>query len=81
MRLGHMGERGMMELQKRNLLKGIKTCKLDFYKYCVFGKQNKVQFNIATHRTEGFLDYVHTNIWGPVRVESLGKKYVFCEFY
>ena len=37
MRLGHMGERGMMELHKRNLLKGIKTCKLDFYKYCVFG--------------------------------------------
>ena len=37
MRLGHMGERRMMELHKRNLLKGIKTCKLDFYKYCVFG--------------------------------------------
>ncbi|KAL6311694.1 hypothetical protein AAG906_006513 [Vitis piasezkii] len=32
MRLGHMGECGMMELHKRNLLKGIKTCKLDFYK-------------------------------------------------
>ena len=42
MRLGHMGERGMMELHKRNLLKGIKTCKLDFCKYCVFGIQNKV---------------------------------------
>ena len=40
--LGHMGERGMMELHKRNLLKGIKICKLDFYKYCVFGKQKKV---------------------------------------
>ena len=41
MRLGHMGERGMMELQKRNLLKGIKTCKLDFCKYCVIRKQYK----------------------------------------
>ena len=36
--LSHIGEHGMMELHKRNLLKGVKTCKLDFYKYCVFGK-------------------------------------------
>src|SRR5436190_7682074 len=28
MRLGHMSERGMAELHKRGLLKGIKTCKL-----------------------------------------------------
>ena len=28
MQLGHMGERGTMELHKRNLLKGIKTCKM-----------------------------------------------------
>ena len=36
MRLGHIGERGMLELHKRNLLKGVKTCKLDFCKYCVW---------------------------------------------
>ena len=49
--LGHMGERGMMELHKRKLLKGIKTCKLEFNKYYVFGKPNKVQFKTATHKT------------------------------
>ena len=54
MRLGHMGEHGMMKLHKRNLLKGIKTCKLDFCKYYVFGKQNKVQFKTTTQKTEGF---------------------------
>jgi hypothetical protein len=37
-RLGHMSERGMLELHKRNLLKGVKTCKLDFCKFCVLGK-------------------------------------------
>ncbi|RVX19433.1 Retrovirus-related Pol polyprotein from transposon TNT 1-94 [Vitis vinifera] len=72
MRLGHMGERGMMELHKRNLLKGIKTCKLDFCKYCVFGKHNKVQFKTTIHKTEAVLNYVHTDVWGPVRVASLG---------
>ncbi|KAL6314826.1 hypothetical protein AAG906_029041 [Vitis piasezkii] len=71
MQLGHMGERGMLELYKRNLLKGIKTCKLDLCKYCVFGKQNK-QFKTTTHKTKGVLDYVHTYVWGLVRVASLG---------
>ena len=42
MLLGHMGECGMLKLHKRKLLKGIKTYKLKFCKYCVFGKQNKV---------------------------------------
>ena len=51
MRLGHMGERGMMKLHKRKLLKGIKTCKFELCKYCVFGKQNKVQFKTTTHKT------------------------------
>ena len=37
--LRHMGERGMMELHKRKLLKGIKTCKLELCAYCVFGKK------------------------------------------
>ena len=42
MRLGNMGERGMIELHKRKQLKGIKTCKLELCKYCIFWKQNKV---------------------------------------
>jgi hypothetical protein len=67
MRLGHMGERGMLELHKRNLLKGVKTCKLDFCKLCILGKQNRVQFKTATHKTEGILDYVHLDVWGPMR--------------
>ena len=59
MRLGYLSERRMQELHKRNLLNGVKTCKLDFYKYCVLGKHNKVQFKTATHKTKGVLDYVH----------------------
>jgi hypothetical protein len=30
MRLGHMSERGMLELHNRNMLNGVKMCKLDF---------------------------------------------------
>jgi len=52
----------MMKLHKKNLLKNVKTCKLGFCKYCVFGKQNKVQFKTTTHKTKGTLDYIHTDI-------------------
>jgi hypothetical protein len=48
-----MSERGMLKLHKRNLLKDVRTCKLDFCKFCVMGKQNWVQFKTATHKTEG----------------------------
>jgi hypothetical protein len=61
-RLGHMSEWGMLELYKKNLLKGVKTCKLDFCKFCVLGKQNQVQFKIATHKIEGIMDYVHSDV-------------------
>ena len=55
MRLGHIGERGMLELHKRNLSKGMKTCKLDFCEYCVHGKQHKVSFKTGSHTSKLFL--------------------------
>uniref|UniRef100_A0A2N9HUM1 Integrase catalytic domain-containing protein n=1 Tax=Fagus sylvatica TaxID=28930 RepID=A0A2N9HUM1_FAGSY len=80
MRLGHMNEHGMRELHKRNLLVGIRSCKLDFCKYCVMGKQCRVRFKTATHNTKGKLDYVHSDIWGPVRVSSKGGAQYFMSF-
>ena len=62
MQLGHIGEHGMLELHKKNLLKGVKTCKLDFYKYCVNGKQHRVSFKIDSYTSKGVLDYVHSDI-------------------
>jgi hypothetical protein len=45
-----MGEHGMMELHKKNVLKGVRTCKLDFCRYFVLKKHNKVHFK-TTHKT------------------------------
>lgn len=38
MLLGHMSKCEMIELHKRNLFKGVKTCELDFCKYCILEK-------------------------------------------
>uniref|UniRef100_A0A2N9EX70 Reverse transcriptase Ty1/copia-type domain-containing protein n=1 Tax=Fagus sylvatica TaxID=28930 RepID=A0A2N9EX70_FAGSY len=71
--LGHMSEAGMSILRKRGLLiNGQKTGKLDFCEHCVFGKQCRVKFNIAQHRTEGLVDYIHSDLWGPSPVSLKG---------
>ena len=80
MRLGHAGERSLQTLAMQGLLKGEKTCKLDFCEQCVLGKQKRVKFGTAIHNTEGILDYIHTDVWGPTKAASLGGKHYFVTF-
>jgi hypothetical protein len=39
--LGHTREKGLNVLTDRKLLPNIKSLKLDFYKHCIYGKQNR----------------------------------------
>ena len=80
MRLGHAGERSLQTLAMQGLLKGEKTCKLDFCEQCVLGKQKRVKFGTAIHNTKGILDYIHTDVWGPTKAASLGGKHYFVTF-
>ena len=80
MRLGHAGEKSLQTLAMQGLLKGAKTCKLDFCEQCVLGKQKRVNFGTAIHITEGILDYIHTDVWGPTKTASLGGKHYFVTF-
>ncbi|CAN1182465.1 Retrovirus-related Pol polyprotein from transposon TNT 1-94 [Linum perenne] len=73
MRFGHMSEAGMTELSKRGLLDGCNASNLEFCEHCVFGKHKRVKFNTSVHTTEGILDYVHFDLWGPSREPSLGS--------
>ena len=43
-RLGHMSEKGMQMLHKRNLLPDLKLIDLDFCENCVYGKHKRVSF-------------------------------------
>ena len=52
-------------------MKGAKTHKLEFCEHCVIGKKTKVKFDTAIYHTEGILDYVHTDVWGPMKTVSL----------
>ncbi|CAL1356411.1 unnamed protein product [Linum trigynum] len=78
MRLGHMSERGMQVLSKSDLLCGHKMQNLEFCEHCVFGKLHRSKFpKKGIHRTKGILDYLHSDCWGPSRVESIGGSRYF----
>ncbi|GKV37057.1 hypothetical protein SLEP1_g45126 [Rubroshorea leprosula] len=72
MRLRQMSERGMMELSKRGLLCGQKIGNLDLCEHCVYGKQCRLQFGKGVHRTQGTVDCIHSDLWGPSPVASKG---------
>ncbi|GKV28505.1 hypothetical protein SLEP1_g37549 [Rubroshorea leprosula] len=57
MRLGHMSERGMMELSKRGLLCGQKIGKLDLCEHYVYGKQCGVVYMLT------FIDDYSRKVW------------------
>ncbi|KAL5554210.1 hypothetical protein UlMin_041611 [Ulmus minor] len=70
MRLGHVSERGLKELSNQSLLCGDSVGKLEFCEHCIVGKQSRLKFNTGLHTLSGTLDYVHSNVWGPARVNS-----------
>ncbi|KAL0321707.1 UNVERIFIED_CONTAM: Retrovirus-related Pol polyprotein from transposon TNT 1-94 [Sesamum calycinum] len=40
----------------------------------------KVSFTTGKHKTEGILDYVHSDVWGPTREQSLGGSLYYATF-
>uniref|UniRef100_A0A803PVB6 Integrase catalytic domain-containing protein n=1 Tax=Cannabis sativa TaxID=3483 RepID=A0A803PVB6_CANSA len=72
MRLGHVSERGLYELEKQGILKGKLGKKLRFCEECVYGKCSRVKFTPGLHTTKGKLDYVHSHLWGASRTKTIG---------
>jgi hypothetical protein len=67
-----MSELGLAVLSKRGLLDGYSISKLDFCEHYMFGKHKRVKFSTSTHISNGILDYMHSDLWGPSRKPSLG---------
>ena len=65
----------------RKLLPDLKSLKLDFCKYCVFGNQCKQRFKSGNHNSKQILDYIHSDLWGPSRTVSYGGASYFLTFF
>ena len=71
MRLGHMSEKGMTILSKKGCLGSIGLGQIEFCDHCMFGNQKRVSFSTAKHHTQGILHYIHSYLWGPLKVPHL----------
>ena len=80
MRLGHSSERSLEILRKREMINGESFNKLEFCEECVLGKQTKVSFGEGKHDSRNVLEYVHTDVWGPAPVASLGGACYYISF-
>ena len=74
-RLGDIGEKGLQILHGNSMVEGMSNFSLDFYfcEHCVYGKKNWVSFPFSANREKGILDLVHSDVFGPVSVLSLGN--------
>ncbi|RVW31691.1 Retrovirus-related Pol polyprotein from transposon TNT 1-94 [Vitis vinifera] len=80
-RLGHMSEKGMKMLLSKGKLPELKSIDFDMCESCILGKQKKVSF-LKTGRTPKAekLELVHTDLWGPSPVASLGGSRYYITF-
>jgi hypothetical protein len=81
-RLGHIREKGFQLLHGKGMVEGMSNFSLDFYlcEHCVYGKHNRVRFPSCATRVEGILQLVHSDVFGPMSVPSLGKYVYYVSF-
>ena len=79
-RLGHMSEKGMEILMKRELIPKMCFGDKEFCEHCVYGKHHKRSFKTGSHTSKGILDYIHSDLWGPSRTKSCGGASYFISF-
>jgi hypothetical protein len=79
--LGHMSEKWMQILHKRNLLPDLKQIDLDFCEHCVYGKHKRLRFlKVRKEKKSEKLELVHTDVWGSAQVSSLGGSRYYVTF-
>ena len=64
------------------MVEGMYNFSLDFYfcEHCVYGEQNRVIFPYGAKRTNKTLELVHSDVFGPVSMPSLGKYMYYVSF-
>ena len=64
------------------MVEGMSKCNsdFDFCEHCLYGKQNRVKFPSGATRAKGILELIHSDVFGPVPVPSLGGAIYYVSF-
>ena len=69
-------------LHGNGIVEGTSKFCLDFdiFEHCVYGKHNRVSFPSGAKRVNKILELVHSDVFGPLSVPSLGKSVYYVSF-
>ena len=73
-------KKGLRELSNQGLFGDDKIASLKFCEKYVFGKAKRQKFSMGKQETKQTLDYIHSDLWGPSQVPSLGGARYFVSF-
>ena len=80
-RLGHISEKGLATLMKKNCLSSLKNASLEKCAHCLAGKQNRVSFHSSSpSRKSELLELIHSDVCGPMKTRTLGGAQYFVTF-
>ncbi|GJR65427.1 retrovirus-related pol polyprotein from transposon TNT 1-94 [Tanacetum coccineum] len=80
-RLGYMSEKGMKILASKGRILDLQKVVVGFCEPCVLGKQKKVSFiKFGNTRKLQRLELVHTDVYGPTSVASIGGSRYYVTF-
>jgi hypothetical protein len=69
-------------MQRKGMVTGFPECGLEvkFCEHFIYGKQSWVRFPSRVTRENGILELVHSDVFGPVTVTSLGGSLYYVSF-
>jgi len=64
------------------MVEGMSNSSPDFHscENCVYGKKNQVSFPSSGKKAKQILELVHIDVFGPVKIPSLGKFVYYVSF-
>ena len=71
-RLGHPAEGTLKAMISKKVVEVGSTARMEKCEDCLLGKAKKLSFPAGNHTSTSPLDYIHSDLWGPSQVKSLG---------
>jgi hypothetical protein len=67
-RMGHIGEKGLLAMNNKVMVKDFLECNLEveFCEHFIYGKQSWVMFPYRETREKGILEFDHSDLFRPV---------------
>jgi hypothetical protein len=81
-RFGHLPFHSLSLLHKTSMVKGLPIFKEQIppCESCILGKHKRTSFPQSSNQAKQHLELVHTNLCGPIQIESIGGRFYFLTF-